>query len=262
MGITTPLDAVVSMPLGTKEVLPIDMAGALASIAADGMYAPALLHRPGGGSRRAGAHRARGRSAPGGVGAVGPAGLRGPREERPERHRHPGSHPRTSTPPARPAPRRTPATAGSWASRPTSPRRCGSARPPTTTPWRSSAPGITGGSYPAEIWGRYMRAWHEGLEEAECGEPRAREPQLALPLDGPATTTPAAEQPPPAVHAAAPRLHDAVHDPARARRRPPPSHRHHAPAGHDHHHRRAVAEATEATGGGRHATDPRFGGAR
>ena len=38
MGITTPLDAVVSMPLGTKEVLPIDMAGAVASIAADGMW--------------------------------------------------------------------------------------------------------------------------------------------------------------------------------------------------------------------------------
>jgi membrane peptidoglycan carboxypeptidase len=31
--------------------------------------------------------------------------------------------------------------------------------------------GITGGSYPAEIWGRYMRAWHEGLEEREYGEP-------------------------------------------------------------------------------------------
>ena len=41
MGITTPLDAVVSMPLGTKEVLPIDMAGAVASIAADGHVAPA-----------------------------------------------------------------------------------------------------------------------------------------------------------------------------------------------------------------------------
>jgi membrane peptidoglycan carboxypeptidase len=31
--------------------------------------------------------------------------------------------------------------------------------------------GITGGSFPAEIWGRYMRAWHEGLEERELGEP-------------------------------------------------------------------------------------------
>ena len=33
-----------------------------------------------------------------------------------------------------------------------------------------SGTGITGGSYPAEIWGRYMRAWHEGLEERECGD--------------------------------------------------------------------------------------------
>jgi membrane peptidoglycan carboxypeptidase len=31
--------------------------------------------------------------------------------------------------------------------------------------------GITGGSYPAEIWGRYMRAWHEGLEERDYEEP-------------------------------------------------------------------------------------------
>ena len=38
--------------------------------------------------------------------------------------------------------------------------------------------GITGGSYPAEIWGRYMRAWHEGLEEARVRGARAREPQL------------------------------------------------------------------------------------
>jgi penicillin-binding protein 1A len=26
---------------------------------------------------------------------------------------------------------------------------------------------ITGGVYPAEIWGRYMRAWHEGLPERD-----------------------------------------------------------------------------------------------
>jgi membrane peptidoglycan carboxypeptidase len=30
--------------------------------------------------------------------------------------------------------------------------------------------GITGGSYPAEIWGRYMRAWHEGLDDAACAD--------------------------------------------------------------------------------------------
>ena len=31
--------------------------------------------------------------------------------------------------------------------------------------------GITGGTYPAEIWGRYMRAYHEGLEEADYEPP-------------------------------------------------------------------------------------------
>ena len=62
--------------------------------------------------------------------------------------------------------------------------------------------GITGGSYPAEIWGRYMRAWHEGLDEAECGELRAAEPQLALPLHGPRQRLRRREPPP--VHATAP----------------------------------------------------------
>ena len=46
MGITTKMDPVVSMPLGTQEVLPIDMAGAVASIAADGVYyAPYYVDR-------------------------------------------------------------------------------------------------------------------------------------------------------------------------------------------------------------------------
>ena len=46
MGITTPLEEVVSMPLGTKEVHPIDMAAAVASIAADGMFhAPYYVDR-------------------------------------------------------------------------------------------------------------------------------------------------------------------------------------------------------------------------
>ncbi|MDQ3306163.1 MAG: transglycosylase domain-containing protein, partial [Actinomycetota bacterium] len=44
LGITTPVNADLSMPLGTNEVLPIDMAGAYASFAADGMhYQPYLV---------------------------------------------------------------------------------------------------------------------------------------------------------------------------------------------------------------------------
>ena len=43
MGITTPLDPVLSLPLGTKEVRPIDMAAAYATFAADGMHFPPYL---------------------------------------------------------------------------------------------------------------------------------------------------------------------------------------------------------------------------
>ncbi|HEV2766122.1 MAG TPA: transglycosylase domain-containing protein, partial [Acidimicrobiales bacterium] len=43
MGITTPLDPVLSLPLGSKEVRPIDMAGAYATFAADGMHFPPYL---------------------------------------------------------------------------------------------------------------------------------------------------------------------------------------------------------------------------
>ncbi len=44
MGITTPVRPDLSMPLGTNEVLPIDMAGAYATFAADGMhYQPYLV---------------------------------------------------------------------------------------------------------------------------------------------------------------------------------------------------------------------------
>ena len=94
MGITTPLDHVVSMPLGTQEVLPLDMAAAFASIANDGLFNPPyyvdrvedpdgtvlLEHTPD--PRRAASPAER------------PAGCRHPGEERAERHRHPGPDPR------------------------------------------------------------------------------------------------------------------------------------------------------------------------
>ncbi len=43
MGITTPLDPVLSLPLGSKEVRPLDMAAAYATFAADGMHFPPYL---------------------------------------------------------------------------------------------------------------------------------------------------------------------------------------------------------------------------
>ena len=96
---------------------------------------------------------ARGRPSPGRVGAVGPARLRGAREERAERHRHPGPDPR-------------PARGRQDRHRPERQRRLvrrlhavpghrGVDRlaRPTTTRCEICGTGITGGSYPAEIWG-------------------------------------------------------------------------------------------------------------
>ena len=169
MGITTPLDAVVSMPLGTKEVLPIDMAGALASIADDGVWhKPYYVDRVEGPDgqvlvehdddpRRAASIQAARlacevleKNVQSGTGT---------------RARIPNQHAAGKTGTAQNA-------SDGWF--------VGFTPYLATAVWIGSptdnnsveifGTGITGGSYPAEIWGRYMRAWHEGLEEAECGE--------------------------------------------------------------------------------------------
>ena len=170
MGITTPLDAVVSMPLGTKEVLPVDMAGAVASIAAEGMWnRPYVIDRVEGPDgqvliqhtadprRSASVQSARlacevlERNVVSGTGT---------------RARIPSQHAAGKTGTAQNA-------SDGWF--------VGFTPYLATTVWIGSpndneaveifGTGITGGSYPAEIWGRYMRAWHEGLEEAQCVEP-------------------------------------------------------------------------------------------
>jgi membrane peptidoglycan carboxypeptidase len=43
--------------------------------------------------------------------------------------------------------------------------------------------GITGGSFPAEIWGRYMRAWHEGREVLDFPDPAPTRSGRYLSLD-------------------------------------------------------------------------------
>ena len=138
MGITTPLEEVVSMPLGTKEVHPIDMAAAVASIAADGMFNPPYyidrVEGPDG--RVLFAHEPDPRRAS----SIQSARLAADVLEKnviSGTGNEPGS--RASTRPARRARRRTPATAGSSASPPTWPPRCGSDRRRTTT--RSASPG-------------------------------------------------------------------------------------------------------------------------
>ncbi len=170
MGITTPLENVVSMPLGTKEVHPIDMAAAVASIAAEGMFnSPYYVDKVEGPDGRVLlAHE----SDPRRASSVQSARLAADVLEKNvqsgtgTRARIPGQHAAGKTGTAQNA-------SDGWF--------VGFTPYLATAVWIGSAQdneevriggtGITGGSYPAEIWGRYMRAWHEGLEERDFEDP-------------------------------------------------------------------------------------------
>jgi penicillin-binding protein 1A len=65
-------------------------------------------------------------------------------------------------------------------------------------PIRLGGRGITGGSYPAQIWGDYMTAYHTGVEAREFPAPDAR-PGGAILTAGPADITPRPPPPPPAL---------------------------------------------------------------
>ena len=164
MGITTPLEGFVSTPLGTEGVYPIEMSAAVASIAADGEYnAPYYIDRvedPDG--RILFAHEANPRRAS----SVQTARLAADVLEKNVvsgtggKARIPGQHAAGKTGTAQNA-------GNGWF--------VGFTPYLATTVWigspadnyevRIGGTGITGGSYPAEIWGRYMTAWHEGLPE-------------------------------------------------------------------------------------------------
>ena len=164
MGITTALDDVVSMPLGTKEVYPIDMAAAVASIAADGMFnAPYYIdrvERADGSLLLAHSPEARRASSPQSARLAAQVLESNVQGGTGTRARIPGQHAAGKTGTAQNA-------SDGWF--------VGFTPYLATAVWigstadneevRIRGTGITGGSYPAEIWGRYMRAWHDGLDE-------------------------------------------------------------------------------------------------
>ena len=120
---------------------------------------------------------------------------------------------RTSAAPrrARPARPTTTPTRGSWATRRTSRPRCGSAsRTAASRCTRRSTPiSVAGGTYPSEIWGRYMK----GVKRGCGGFPEPKTPFKAAPFFGRYSSTGAPGGP------AASRLrHDASHGDARSAR--------------------------------------------
>jgi penicillin-binding protein 1A len=170
LGVTTALQNVVSMPLGTKEVLPIDMAGAIATIAADGLHAdPYLIDRVADSDgkvlfrHRTAAQRAVTAQSARLAAQVLEANVRSGTGTR---ARIPGQHAMGKTGTAQDA-------SDGWfvGATPYLATAVWIGSPSGKAPVRIRGTGITGGSYPAEIWGRYMRAWHEGKAERAYKEP-------------------------------------------------------------------------------------------
>ncbi|HEX4866656.1 MAG TPA: transglycosylase domain-containing protein [Acidimicrobiales bacterium] len=182
MGITTPIQDVVSMPLGTQEVYPLDMAAAVSSIANDGELNPPYYidrvedrsgqlifqHTPN--PRRA--------STPESARLAADVLEQNVQSGTGTRARIPGQHAAGKTGTAQNS-------GNGWF--------VGFTPYLATAVWMGSPDdnfevkiggrGITGGSYPAEIWGRYMRAWHQGLPTRDFPAPPRTRAGHSLRLD-------------------------------------------------------------------------------
>jgi membrane peptidoglycan carboxypeptidase len=170
MGITTQLENVASMPLGTEEVLPVDMAGAVATIAADGLHAtPYYVDRVEDSSgktifrHKADVTRAASPQSARLAAQVLEANVRSGTGTRAQ---IPGQHAAGKTGTGQKS-------SDAWF--------VGFTPYLATAVWIGSpndnsavvikGTGITGANYPAEIWGRYMRAWHAGLPDRDYPSP-------------------------------------------------------------------------------------------
>jgi penicillin-binding protein 1A len=182
MGITTPLVPVVSMPLGTQEVFPIDMAAAFGSIAADGLYhAPHYIERVEDRDGRllfAHAPNPRRASSPESARLAADILEKNVQSGTGGRARIPGQHAAGKTGTAQNS-------GNGWfvGFTPYLATAVWIGSPADNFEVRIRGTGITGGSYPAEIWGRYMRAWHEGLETLDYEDPPRTRSGKYLQLD-------------------------------------------------------------------------------
>jgi membrane peptidoglycan carboxypeptidase len=181
------------MPLGTQEVFPIDMAAAFASIAADGLYYPPyyidrvedrdgkviFTHAPN--PRRA--------ESPESARLAADILEKNVQSGTGGKARIPNQHAAGKTGTAQNS-------GNGWfvGFTPYLSTAVWIGSPADNFEVRIRGTGITGGSYPAEIWGRYMRAWHEGLETADYKDPpktrSGRRLQLERKIDRNAGFTP------------------------------------------------------------------------